>query len=74
MNLSQKEKVLLSFLGLVFIAQIIFYGIGLGFCIRNGGLKACPEIGKRGEIMFAGMISTTLALITNIGTGGRTPR
>ena len=74
MNLSQKEKVLLSFLGAVFIAQILFYGIGLGFCIRNGGLKACPEIGKIGEIMFAGMISTTLALITNIGTGGRTPR
>ena len=74
MNLSQKEKVLLSFLGAVFIAQILFYGIGLGFRIRNGGLKACPEIGKRGEIMFAGMISTTLALITNIGTGGRTPR
>jgi hypothetical protein len=72
MNLSQKEKVLLSFLGAVFIAQILFYGIGLGFCIRNGGLKACPDIGKRGEIMFAGMTATVLALITNIGSG-RTP-
>jgi len=72
MNLSQKEKVLLSFLGAVFIAQVLFYGIGLGFCIRNGGLKACPDIGKRGEIMFAGMTATVLALITNIGSG-RTP-
>jgi len=72
MNLSQKEKVLLSFLGIVFVAQILFYGIGLGFCMRNGGLKACPDIGKRGEIMFAGMTATVLALITNIGTG-RTP-
>jgi hypothetical protein len=71
MNLSQKEKVLLSFLGIVFTAQILFYGIGLGFCIRNGGLKACPEIGKRGEIMFAGMTATVLALITNIGTSTR---
>ena len=66
MNLSQKEKVLLSFLGAVFIAQVLFYGIGLGFCIRNGGLKACPDIGKRGEIMFAGMTATTLALLTGI--------
>jgi len=72
MNLSQKEKVLLSFLGIVFVAQILFYGIGLGFCMRNGGLKACPDIGKRGEIMFAGMTATVLALITNIGSG-RTP-
>lgn len=74
MNLSQKEKVLLSFLGAVFIAQILFYGIGLGFCIRNGGLKACPDIGKRGEIMFAGMTATVLALITNIGSGRTPPR
>ena len=74
MHLSQKEKVLISFLGIIFSAQIILYGIGLGFCMRNGGLNACPDIGKRGEIMFAGMISTTLALITNIGTDGRTPK
>ena len=74
MNLSQKEKVLLSFLGAVFIAQILFYGIGLGFCIRNGGLKACPDIGKRGEIMFAGMTATVLALITNIGSGRAPPK
>lgn len=74
MNLSQKEKVLLSFLGIVFITQIFFYGIGLGICIRNGGLKACPDIGKRGEIMFAGMTATVLALITNIGTGRSPPK
>lgn len=74
MNLSQKEKVLISFLGIIFSAQIIIYGIGMGFCMRNGGLEACPDIGKRGEIMFAGMTATVLALITNIGTGGRTPK
>jgi len=74
MNLSQKEKVLISFLGIIFSAQIIIYGIGLGFCMRNGGLNACPDIGKRGELMFAGMTATVLALITNIGTGGRTPK
>ena len=74
MHLSQKEKVLISFLGIIFSAQIIFYGISLGFCMRNGGLKSCPDIGKRGEIMFGGITATVLALITNIGTGGRTPR
>jgi len=74
MHLSQKEKVLISFLGIIFSAQIILYGIGLGFCMRNGGLKSCPDIGKRGEIMFGGMTATVLALITNIGTGGRTPK
>jgi ABC-type uncharacterized transport system permease subunit len=74
MNLSQKEKVLISFLGIIFSTQIILYGIGLGFCMRNGGLNACPDIGKRGEIMFGGMTATVLALITNIGTGGRTPK
>jgi hypothetical protein len=74
MNLSQKEKLLISFLGIIFSAQIILYGIGLGFCMRNGGLNACPDIGKRGELMFAGMTATVLALITNIGTGGRTPK
>ena len=72
MHLSQKERVLISFLGFIFLAQVVFYGIGLSFCIQNGGLKACPDIGKRGEIMFAGMTATVLALITNIGTG-RTP-
>jgi hypothetical protein len=74
MNLSQKEKVLISFLGIIFSAQIILYGIGLGFCMRNGGLESCPDIGKRGEIMFGGMTATVLALITNIGTGRRTPK
>tara|TARA_Y100000015_G_C2389878_1_gene89526 strand:- start:1044 stop:1169 length:126 start_codon:yes stop_codon:yes gene_type:complete len=35
----------------------------------HGGLKACPEMGKRLEMTFAGQVATVLALITNIGTG-----
>jgi hypothetical protein len=69
MNLSQKEKVLLSFLGVIFIAQIFFLGTAVFHCRNNGGLEACPEIGKRVEVTFAGMTATVLALITNIGTG-----
>ena len=72
MNLSQKEKVLLGFLGVIFSAQIFYLGIGIFYCMEHGGLKACPEISKRAEITFAGMTATVLALITNIGTG-RTP-
>ena len=69
MQLSQKEKVLLSFLGLVFAAQIATYGVAINYCMGKGGLRSCPEIGERGQAMFAGMTATVLALITNIGTG-----
>ena len=69
MYLSQKEKVLLSFLGIIFISQIYFLGMEVHYCKNNGGLNACPEIGKRVEITFAGMTATVLASITNIGTG-----
>jgi hypothetical protein len=72
MNLSQKEKVLLSFLGIIFSAQIFYLGIGIFYCLDNGGLKSCPDIGKRAEVTFAGMTATVLALITNIGTGRST--
>tara|TARA_R100000005_G_C5000135_1_gene206968 strand:- start:2663 stop:2881 length:219 start_codon:yes stop_codon:yes gene_type:complete len=67
--LSAKEKILLGFLGAIFTAQVCFLGTGVIYCMENGGLKACPEIGKRVEMTFAGMTATVLALITNIGTG-----
>ena len=74
MHLSQKEKVLLSFLGFIFTTQVVFYAVGLAFCMQNGGLKACPDLGRRSELMFGGMTATVLALITNIGTGKIPPR
>lgn len=79
MNLSQKEKVLLSFLGVIFIFQIGFLGFQAAYCSRRNGLidtrlhmQACPEISKRIEVTFASMTATVLALITNIGTGRST--
>ncbi len=69
MNLSQKEKVLLSFLGVIFSTQLFFLGHAIFYCMENGGIKVCPEIGKRVEMTFAGQVATVLALITNIGTG-----
>jgi hypothetical protein len=72
MNLSQKEKVLLSFLGVIFASQLFFLGHAIFYCMDQGGRTACPDIGKRVEMTFAGQVATVLALITNIGTG-RTP-
>jgi len=69
MNLSAKEKVLLSFLGVIFSTQLVFLGWTLSYCMSRGGLSSCPEIGKRAELTFGGMTATVLALITNIGTG-----
>jgi len=68
LNLSQKEKVLLSFLGIIFTTQLFFLGYSLFYCMGQEGLKSCPEIGKRLEVTFAGQVATVLALITNIGT------
>lgn len=68
MNLSSKEKVLLSFLGAIFSIQCLYLGITLHYCFNNGGKTACPDIGKRAEMTFASQVATVLALITNIGT------
>jgi|TARA_B100000073_G_scaffold158884_1_gene131170 hypothetical protein len=72
MNLSAKEKVLLSFLGVIFSTQLVFLGWSLSYCMARGGLASCPDIGKRAELTFGGQVATVLALITNIGTGRNT--
>ena len=69
--LSQKEKVLLSFLGLIFGAQIIFLGFSGWHCHVKGGLKSCPKIAENSNVMFSTMTATILALITNIGINGQ---
>jgi len=63
---NQKEKILLSFLGCIFAAQIFFLGAGVRYCAKNGGLRACPEISKRYEITFGTMTATVLALLTGV--------
>jgi len=64
--ISTKEKILLSFLGCIFAAQIFFLGTAINYCSRNGGLKVCPEIGKRTEMTFGTMTATVLALLTGV--------
>ena len=59
-----KERFLLYMLAGIFTFQAGVFGYGLYSCIQAGGLKACPEIGKRYEQTFNVMIATTLALLT----------
>jgi len=64
--ISAKEKILLTFLGCIFAAQIFFLGAGVSYCAKHGGLSACPEISKRYEITFGTMTATVLALLTGV--------
>ena len=59
-----KERFLLYMLASVFTFQAGVFGYGFYNCIENGGLQACPELGKRYEHTFHVMISTTLGLLT----------
>ena len=62
----KERRFLLWVLTGIFVFQASTFGVGLFYCARNGGLKSCPEIGKRYEATFAVMIATTLALLTGI--------
>ena len=64
--ISGKEKILFTFLGCIFAAQIFFLGAAINYCMKHDGLATCPEIGKRTEIMFGTMTATVLALLTGV--------
>ena len=59
-----KERFLLYMLAGIFSFQAGTFGVGLYYCANNGGLKSCPDLGKRYEQTFNVMIATTLALLT----------
>jgi hypothetical protein len=68
---NSKEKILLTFLGCIFLGQIFVLGLTINKCFehidKHGFNKnPCPEIGKRATTMFGGMTATTLALLTGI--------
>jgi len=48
----------------IFTFQAGVFVMGVYYCANHGGLKSCPEIGRRYEATFAVMIATTLALLT----------
>lgn len=69
--MSAKEKILLSFLGVIFLGQLFILGLTVNKCfehIDKHGFddNPCPELGKRASTMFGGMTATTLALLTGI--------
>ena len=59
-----RERFLLYMLAGIFTFQAGVFGFGIYYCANNGGIKECPEIGKRYEQTFNVMIATTLALLT----------
>ena len=59
-----KERFLLWMLAGVFTFQAGTFAYGLHNCIANGGLKACPELGRRYDQTFNVMLATLLGLLT----------
>ena len=47
-----KERFLLYMLAGIFTFQARMFGFGIYYCANNGGIKECPEIGKRYEQTF----------------------
>jgi len=58
-----REKYLLRILTAIFAFQATIFALGLTFCARNGGLKACPEIGRRYDSTFQTMTAVVLSLL-----------
>ena len=58
-----REKFLLYVLATIFFFQAAIFASGFFFCATNGGLKVCPEIGRRYENTFSVQIATVLALL-----------
>lgn len=59
-----RERFLLYVLASIFGCQIAIFGVAVGYCVNNGGLKTCPNINESYEKTFNVMIATTLALLT----------
>ena len=59
-----KERFLLYMLAGIFTFQAGVFGFGLYHCVHNGGLKSCPEMGRRYEHTFTTMTAAILGLLT----------
>ena len=59
-----RERFLFWMLAGIFIWQAAIFSFGVYTCFKNGGLKVCPEIGRRYEMTVNVMVATTLALLT----------
>ena len=59
-----RERFLYTMLAGIFIWQAAIFSWGVYGCFKLGGLKSCPELGKRYENTVNVMVATTLALLT----------
>ena len=59
-----RERFLLWFLAAIIGSQIVFLAWGARYCALNGGLEACPELGRRWENTYGVAIATVLSLLT----------
>lgn len=69
-----RERFLLFMLAGIFTWQATIFTWGVYGCARLGGLKACPDLGKRYENTVNVMVATTLALLTGGAVVGATQR
>ena len=66
-----RDKFLLWMLAGIFSYQALIFGLGTYWCMRGGGLKSCPELGRRYDKTFDVMVATTLALLSGKITSGK---
>ena len=60
----QRDKFLLKMLATIFLVQACIFVYGFTQCMQSGGIKNCPEVGRRYDQTFGVMVATTLALLT----------
>ena len=58
-----RERFLFYLLASVFAWQAVLFSFGVVMCFRQGGLKACPDLGDRYSDTVNVMVATTLALL-----------
>ena len=59
-----RERFLFWMLAVIFIWQAVIFSAGVFSCFKLGGLRECPDLGKRYETTVNVMVATTLALLT----------
>lgn len=69
-----RERFLFLMLAGIFTWQAAIFSWGVYGCYKLGGLKACPELGRRYENTVNVMVATTLALLTGGAVVGATQR
>ena len=55
----------------IFVWQASLFTFAVVGCFNLGGLKACPDVGKRYETTVNVMVATTLALLTGGAVAGQ---